>query len=123
MRKVTDESVRKKILFNTVCKVEGKCCKLIVYSGSTDNLVSTKMVEKLMLRKTVHLETYRFAWLQKGHQALGREQCEVNFQIGIYQDEVRCDIIEMDACHILLVRPYKFDREVVHEGKEECLLL
>ena len=23
----------------------------------------------------------------------------------------------MDACHVLLGRPWKFDREVVHEGK------
>ena len=46
-----------------------------------------------------------------------REQCQVKFQIGSYQDEVRCDIIEMDACHVLLGRPWKFDREVVHEGK------
>ena len=39
------------------------------------------------------------------------------FQIGSYQDEVRCDIIEMDACHILLGRPWQFDREAMHEGK------
>ena len=71
-----------------VCKVGGKCCKLIVHSGSTDNLVSIEMVDKLKLRKTVHPEHYRVAWLQKGHQVIGREQCGVNFQIGIYQDEV-----------------------------------
>ena len=53
-------------MFNTFCKVEGKCCKLIVDSGSTDNLVSTKMVEKLKLRKMVYPEPYRVTWLQKG---------------------------------------------------------
>ena len=60
---------------------------------------------------------YRFAWLQKGQQLLVNEQCQVKFHIGNYQDEVRCDIIEMDACHVLLGRPSKFDRETVHEGK------
>ena len=54
MRKVIDESVQRRSLFKTVCKVEGKCCKLIVDSGSTDNLASTEMVDKLKLRKTVH---------------------------------------------------------------------
>ena len=45
------------------------------------------------------------------------EQCRVEFQIGNYQDEVRCDIIEMDVCHILLGRHWKFDRNAIHEGK------
>ena len=30
---------------------------------------------------------------------------------------VKCDIIEMDACHVLLGRPWPFDRKSVHEGK------
>ena len=118
MRKVTNESVQRRILFKTICKVEGKCCKLIVDSGSTDNLVSTEMVDKLKLRKIVHPEPYRVAWLQKGHQVLVKEQCQVKFQIGSYQDEIRCDIVEMDACHVLLGRPWQFDRGAVHEGKK-----
>ena len=68
LKKVIDESVQRRSLFKTVCKAEGKCCKLIIDSGSTDNLVSTEMVDKLNLRKTVHPEPYRVAWLQKGHQ-------------------------------------------------------
>ena len=56
MRKVIDESIQRRSLFKIVCKVEGKCCKLIVDRGSTDNLVSTEMVDKLNLRKTVHPE-------------------------------------------------------------------
>ena len=75
-------------------------------SSSNDNLVSTDMMEKLKLRKIVHPEPYKVAWLQKGHQVLVREQCHVKFQIGSYRDEVRCDIIEMDACHVLLGRPW-----------------
>ena len=41
LKKVIDDSVQRRSLFKTVCKVEGKCCKLIIDSGSTDNLVST----------------------------------------------------------------------------------
>ena len=40
MRKIIEEPVQRRILFKSVCKVEGKCRKLIVDSGSTDNLVS-----------------------------------------------------------------------------------
>ena len=28
-----------------------------------------------------------------------------------------CDVIPMDACHILLGRPWQFDCEVVHHGR------
>jgi hypothetical protein len=35
------EPAQRKTLFRTVCKSKGKCCKLIIDSGSTDNLVST----------------------------------------------------------------------------------
>ena len=79
MRKIIEEPIQRRSMFKSVCKVEGKCCKLIVDSGSTDNLVSTEMVEKLNLRKTVHPEPYRVAWLQKGHQFLVKEQCQVKF--------------------------------------------
>ena len=79
MGKVIDESVQRRSLFKIVCKVEGKCCKLIVDSGSTDNLVSTDMVDKLNLGKIVHPKPYRVAWLYKGHQVFVREQCQVKF--------------------------------------------
>src|SRR5271156_5868857 len=45
------------------------------------------------------------------------EQCLVKFKIGRYYDEVLCDIIPMDACHILLARPWKFDRHAIHDGR------
>ena len=40
------------------CKAKGKCCKLIIDSGSTDNLVSTKMVDKMNLKRTVNPKPY-----------------------------------------------------------------
>ena len=40
----------------------------------------------------------------------------VKFKIGSYQDEVLCDVIPMDICHMLLGRPWQFDRHVVHDG-------
>ena len=33
-----------------------------------------------------------------------------------YHDELQCDIIPIDACHILLGRPWLFDRKVIHDG-------
>ena len=40
----------------------------------------------------------------------------VNFKIGGYSDEIMCDIIPMDSCHVLLGRTWKFDRKSLHNG-------
>jgi hypothetical protein len=32
------------------------------------------------------------------------QQCQVEFKIGGYKDEILCDVIPMDVCHILLGR-------------------
>eukprot|EP00253_Pinus_taeda_P023576 PITA_23576 len=74
------------------------------------------MVEKLELKRLKHPTPYKVSWLQKGHQLLVDEQCEVEFQIGRYKDKVICDIMPMDVCHILLGKPWQYDRKVVHDG-------
>eukprot|EP00253_Pinus_taeda_P017697 PITA_17697 len=114
------EPDQRKALFRTVCKSQGKCCKVIVDSGSTDNLVAVEMVEKLGLKRLRHPTPYKVSWLQKGHQLLVDEQCEVEFQIGKYKDKILCDVMPMDVCHLLLGRPWQFDRGAVHDGKTNC---
>nr|GEU53206.1 hypothetical protein [Tanacetum cinerariifolium] len=40
-----------------------------------------------------------------------------NFSIGNkYTDEVWCEVIPMDACHLLLGRPWQYDRRTKHDG-------
>ena len=53
-KKEQAELDQRKLLFRTTCKVQGKCCKMVIDSGSTENLVPTEMVEKLRLKKTKH---------------------------------------------------------------------
>jgi len=50
---------------------------MIIDSDNTDNLVSTEVVEKLKLKIMIHPTPYKVSWLQKGHQLLVNEQCEV----------------------------------------------
>ena len=42
----------------------------------------------------------------------------MSFQIGIFSEQVLCDVVEMDACHILLRRPWMFDRKALYDGRE-----
>eukprot|EP00253_Pinus_taeda_P009621 PITA_09621 len=118
--KEATQQTQRRALFRTVCKSHGKCCKLIIDSGSTNNLVSTEMVEKLELKRLKHPTPYKVSWLQKGHQLLVDEQCDVEFQIGRYKDKVICDVMPMDVCHILLGKPWQYDRKVVHDGLTNC---
>ena len=111
------EPPQRKTLFRTVCKVQGKCCQMIVDSGSTDNFVSTEVVEKLKLKTLKHPTPYKVSWLKKGHQLLLSEQCEVEFQVGKYKNKIVCDVMPMDVCHILLGRPWQYDRAAMHDGK------
>eukprot|EP00253_Pinus_taeda_P010063 PITA_10063 len=108
---------QRKTLFMTVCKVQGKCCQMIIDSRSTDNLVSTEVVEKLKMKTMRHPTPYKVSWLQKGHQLLVSEQCEVEFQVGKYKDKIVCDVMPMDVCHILLGRPWQYDKGAIHHGK------
>jgi hypothetical protein len=47
--KEAENPVQRNRVFRTACKTKDRVCKVIVDSGSTDNLVSTEMVEKLEL--------------------------------------------------------------------------
>jgi hypothetical protein len=115
--KEVESSVQRTRLFRTACTAKDRKCKVIVDSGSTDNLVSTEMVEKLELKKTDHPSPYKVSWLQKGHQVSVTKQCLVEFKIGVYNDKILCDVIPMDVCHLLLGRPWKYDRNVIHDGR------
>jgi hypothetical protein len=116
-KKEVEDAAQRCRLFRTTCKTQGWKCKVIVDSGSTDNLVSTEMVEKLELKTKKHPSPYKVTWLQKGHQVCVTRQCLVNFKMGEYRDEVLCDVIPMDVCHVLLGRPWQYDRHVVHDGR------
>jgi len=36
----------------------------------------------------------------------------ITFAIGKYKDEVLCDVVPMKATHILLGRPWEYDRKI-----------
>ena len=93
---------------------------MVINSGSTENIISIEMVEKLSLKKVRHLIPYKVSWLHKRHQILVSEQCDVDFQIGAYKDNILCDVMPMDICHILLGRPWQFDKSVLHDGRRNC---
>eukprot|EP00253_Pinus_taeda_P004597 PITA_04597 len=93
---------------------------LVVHKVLLKPVDEVEMVEKLGLKRLKHPTPYRVSWLQKGHQLLVDEQSQVEFQIGRYKDKIICDIMPMDVFHILLGRPWQYDRKVTHDGVLNC---
>ncbi|KAL4383018.1 hypothetical protein GQ457_15G017980 [Hibiscus cannabinus] len=54
-------------------------------------------------------------WLNNGGELKVTTQVVVPFFIVRYKDEVKCDVCPMDACHLLLGRPWQYDRRVLHD--------
>jgi hypothetical protein len=81
------------------------------------------MVEKMKLETTAHPNPYKVSWLQKGHQVMVSQKCKFEFKIGVYNDEVLCDVITMDVRHVLLGRSWKYDRNVIHDGRKNTYTL
>lgn len=47
----------------------------------------------------------------------------VEFEIEKYKDKVLCDIFPMDACHLLLGCPWKYDVKVIHDGEKNSYVI
>ena len=78
--KETAEPVQRKSLFKTMCKAKGKCCKLVIDNGSTDNLVSQEKVEELGLKKIKHPTPYKVSWLKKDTNCWCMNKVKLSFR-------------------------------------------
>lgn len=103
-------------LFHTRCLVQNKVCSLVIDGGSCTNVASQSMVDKLGLTVTKRAKPYKLQWLNDEGELEVENQVIVPLSIGEYKDEVLCDILPMDAGHILLGRPWQSDRKVMHDG-------
>ena len=74
------------------------------------------MVSKLGLPTILHPKPYKLKWLNNSGEVRVTKQVIVAFQIGKYEDKVVCDVVPMQAGHLLLGRPWQFDRRVKHDG-------
>jgi len=114
--KVEEEEVQRENIFYTRCHVKDKVCSVIIDGGSCTNVASSSMVEKLGLPTLKHPRPYKLQWLNDSGEVRVTKQVVVPFRIGKYEDEVLCDVVPMQAGHLLLGRPWQFDRRVQHDG-------
>jgi hypothetical protein len=104
-RKVEDGDEQRHNLFHFKCAIRGKVCQLVIDSGGCENFVVEEVVKKLALETKQHPTPYRLEWLKKGTKVIVSKCCLVSFSIGVrYKDKMWCDVVAMDACHLLLAR-------------------
>ena len=101
--KELDHSQRQN-LFHRGCLIIDKICPFIIDSGSCVNMASARVVDKFGLKTIPHTKPYKLSWL-KEEEIKVTKQVLINFTIGNFKDEVLCDIVPMEANHLLLGRP------------------
>ena len=80
-------------------------------------MASTILIEKLDIPTIPHPKPYSLKWINDGGNIKVSKQALISFSIGKkYKDDVLCDVVPMSACHVLLGRPWQFDRRVMHDG-------
>ena len=94
----------------------GKICSLIIDGGSCTNVASQRLIEKLALKTSPHPRPYKLQWLSENGELVVDRQVLICFPIGKYVDEIRFDVVSIEANHLLLGRPWHYNRDVVHKG-------
>ncbi|RVW49578.1 Transposon Ty3-I Gag-Pol polyprotein [Vitis vinifera] len=82
---------------------DGRLCTIIIDGGSSLNIASQELVEKLNLKTKRHPNPFRVAWVN--------------------DTSISCEVLPIKVSHILLGKPWLFDRKVQHDGYENTYAL
>jgi len=72
------------------------------------------LVDKLALTIIPHPKPYKLQCLNESGDLTVQHQVKVKLSIGKYQDSVLCDVVPMEACHVLLGRPWQLEKKAMH---------
>ncbi|GJR73665.1 RNA-directed DNA polymerase [Tanacetum coccineum] len=118
------ENLQRESIFHTRCTINQRGCTVIIDGGSCTNVASQTLVSKLNLTTQPHPSPYVIQWLNQGTGIRVSHRVLLSLRIGkFYTDELWCDVDLMDACHVLVGRPWKFDRRAIHDGYRNTTLL
>lgn len=78
----------------------------------------------MQLQVTPHLRSHKISWVKKGIEIAITEMCKVSFTIGKnYNCKIFCDVVDMDVCHLILGRPWQFDKSVWYNGRANAYIM
>jgi hypothetical protein len=104
-------------LFNMFLIVKDCRVHTIIDGGSCNNLVNVEVVKKHGLTTREHPHPYHIQWFNNSGKFKVTKTARVHFSIGSYHDFTDFNVVSMDACSLLLGRPWEFDTDAIHHGR------
>ena len=96
---------------------------MIIDSGSCGNISSKALVKHLQLPTEPYPSPYEIGWIKQGPSIKVSGICRVPISIGkSCKNDVVCDVVDMDACHILLGRPWQHDVDAADKGRKNVYI-
>ncbi|GJX23196.1 zinc finger, CCHC-type containing protein [Tanacetum coccineum] len=112
-----EENLQRESIFHTRCTIAQRVCTVRIDGGSCTNVALQTLVTKLNITTQPHPSPYVIQWLNQGTWLQVSHRVLLSLRIGkSYSDELWCDFVLMDACHVLFGRPWKFDQRAIHDG-------
>lgn len=94
------------VIFKTKCTINDKVCEVLIDSNSAKNVITRKVVKALNLPMVKHSKPYKISWVKRSLDISISETCNVTFFIGKnFINNIVCDVVSMDVCHLILGRP------------------
>ncbi|PKA46484.1 hypothetical protein AXF42_Ash012617 [Apostasia shenzhenica] len=111
-----DPDWRRTAIFHMYFKCGEINCKLIIDSGSCMNVLAMSAIARMKLKAETHPQPYKVAWVNETMIPV-TQRCLVPIQLGTYSEKIWCDVLPMNIAHVLLGRPWLYDRDVIHYGR------
>jgi len=81
----------------------------MIDGDSCVNIITKTTIEKMGLQAEPHPHPYNVNWIDKTAQSI-TQHCQIPIHMSSYENHVWCDVLEIKAAHILLGRPWLYDR-------------
>ncbi|OMO70179.1 hypothetical protein CCACVL1_19066 [Corchorus capsularis] len=117
LRAFVKGDVQRENLFHTRMYANGKPSSVIIDGESCKNIVSDYLVKELQLPTSNHPKPYSLGYFNDRENISVNKQVLVSLCLGRYKGDVLCDVLPMQACHVLLGRAWQFDNKVHHDGE------
>jgi hypothetical protein len=86
-------------------------------------LVSSDLVKNLGLTTRAHSKPYYLDWFNNSGKAKVSRSAGIHFFICSYHNYADFDVVPMQACSLLLGRPWEYDTDSFHHGRTNTYTL